>query len=106
MCADNRKVSGPFLTYNVCLPLSNDKLLLTIFLLFVRYFPSYISNTSIVSINFRANLNVQNAGNGIFGLHNFLGEYVPTRVAFGHFYPSLISNDNWSIFLNLFQVQV
>jgi hypothetical protein len=29
------------------------------------FFPSFISNTTIVSINFRANLDAQNAGNGI-----------------------------------------
>jgi hypothetical protein len=45
-------------------PLSNDKLLLIIILL-CAFFPSFISNTSIVSINFRANLDAQNAGNGI-----------------------------------------
>jgi hypothetical protein len=32
---------------------------------FCAFFPSFISNTSIVSINFRANLDAQNAGNGI-----------------------------------------
>ena len=31
----------------------------------MRFFPSFISNTSIVSINFGANLDAQNAGNGI-----------------------------------------
>ena len=34
----------------------------------MRFFPSFISNTSIVSINFRANLDAQNAGNCISGL--------------------------------------
>jgi hypothetical protein len=48
--------------------LSNDKLLLIFFYFFVRFFPSFISNASIVSINFRANLDAQNAGNGISGL--------------------------------------
>jgi hypothetical protein len=33
----------------------------------VQFFPSFISNTSIVSINFGANLDAQNAGNGISG---------------------------------------
>jgi hypothetical protein len=50
------------------------------FFIFCAFFPSLISNTSILSINFRANLNAQNAGNGISGLHNFtnfLGEYAP-----------------------------
>jgi hypothetical protein len=40
------------------------------------HFPSFISNTSIFSINFGANLNVQNAGNGISVLQiskHFLG---------------------------------
>jgi hypothetical protein len=32
---------------------------------FCAFFPSFISNTTIVSINFRANLGAQNAGNGI-----------------------------------------
>ena len=32
------------------------------------FFPSFIPITSIVSINFRANLDAQNAGNGISGL--------------------------------------
>jgi E3 ubiquitin-protein ligase DOA10 len=42
--------------------------MVNIFLLFVYLFPSFISNTSIVSIHFRANLDAQNAGNGISGL--------------------------------------
>ena len=48
------------------------------FIFFCAFFPSFISNTSILSITFRANLNAQNAGNGISGLQNFtnfLGEY-------------------------------
>ena len=32
---------------------------------FCAFFPSFISNTCIVSINFGANLDAQNAGNGI-----------------------------------------
>ena len=40
---------------------------------FLSFFPLFISNTSIVRINFRANLDAQNAGNDIF--KNFLGEY-------------------------------
>ena len=52
----------------IFLPLSNDKLLLIIFY-FLCVFPSFISNTSILIINFRANLNAQNAGN--------VGEYAP-----------------------------
>jgi hypothetical protein len=42
--------------------------MVNIFFLFVRFFPSFISNTSIVSINFRADLDAQNAGNCISGL--------------------------------------
>jgi hypothetical protein len=38
------------------------------FLLFVRFFPLFISNTSFVSINFGANLDAQNAGNYISGI--------------------------------------
>jgi hypothetical protein len=38
---------------------------LIFFLTFCAFFPSFISNTSIVSINFGANLDAQNAGNGI-----------------------------------------
>jgi hypothetical protein len=46
--------------------ISNDKLRLIFFFTFCAFFPSFISNTSIVSINFRANLDAQNAGiNGI-----------------------------------------
>jgi hypothetical protein len=36
-----------------------------IFLTFCAFFPSFISNTSIVSIHFGENLDAQNAGNGI-----------------------------------------
>jgi hypothetical protein len=39
--------------------------MVNIFLTFCAFFPSFISNTSIVSINFGANLDAQNAGNGI-----------------------------------------
>ena len=35
---------------------------------FVQFFPSFISNTSIVSISFRAYLDAQNAGNCIYGV--------------------------------------
>jgi hypothetical protein len=45
--------------------ISNDKLRLIFFFTFCAFFPSFISNTTIVSINFRANLGAQNAGNGI-----------------------------------------
>jgi hypothetical protein len=60
------------------------------------FFPSFIPITSIVSINYKANLDAQNAGNGISVQQNFknvLREYAPTHVAFGHCYPPLISND-------------
>ena len=43
----------------------NDKLQLIFFFTFCAFFPSFISNTSIVSINFSANLDAQNVGNGI-----------------------------------------
>ena len=42
--------------------ISNDKLWL---ISFCAFFPSFISITSIVSINFGATLDAQNAGNGI-----------------------------------------
>ena len=45
--------------------ISNDKLRLIFFFTFCAFFPSFISNTSIASINFRANSDAQNAGNGI-----------------------------------------
>jgi hypothetical protein len=38
------------------------------FFTFCAFFPLFISNTSIVSINFGANLNAQNAGNDISGI--------------------------------------
>ena len=47
--------------------ISNDKLRLIFSFTFCAFFHSFISNTTIVRINFRANLNAQNAyaGNGI-----------------------------------------
>jgi hypothetical protein len=39
--------------------------MVNIFLTFCWFFPSFISNTSIVSIHFGVNLVAQNAGNGI-----------------------------------------
>ena len=42
--------------------ISNDKLWL---ITFCAFFRSFISNTSIVRINFGENLDAQNAGNGI-----------------------------------------
>jgi hypothetical protein len=83
--------------------ISNDKLQLIFFFTFCAFFPSFNSNTSIVSINFRANLDAQNAGNDISGIQNqkFSGEFSPrlppfmrgilgTHVAFSHCYPPLI----------------
>jgi hypothetical protein len=54
-------------TRDHCYPplISNDKLWLIFFFTFFAFFPSFISNTSIFSINFGANLDAQNAGNGI-----------------------------------------
>jgi hypothetical protein len=43
------------------------------FLNFLCVFPLFISNTSIVSINFGANLDAQNAGNDISGIQKFCG---------------------------------
>jgi hypothetical protein len=80
--------------------ISNDKLWL---ITFCGLFPSFISNTSIVSINFGANLDAQNAGNGIPVLQiskifwgsthpdpPFMRGMLATHVTFGHFYPPLI----------------
>jgi predicted transcriptional regulator len=61
--------------------ISHDKLWLIFFYCFVRFFPFFISNTSIVCINFGANLDAQNAGKCISGLQIstfFLGEYAPS----------------------------
>ena len=69
---------------------------------FCAFFPLFISNTSIVSINFGANLDAQNAGKDISGIQiskNFWGSTPPdlplpfmrgilvTHVAFSHCYP-------------------
>ena len=57
--------------------ISNDKLWL---ITFFGLFPSFISNTSIVSIIFGANLDDKNAGNGISVLQIskiFLGSMAP-----------------------------
>jgi hypothetical protein len=75
-------------TRDHCYPLliSNDKLWLIFFnFYFVRFFFFYFKYKYIVSINFRANLNVQNAGNCI-SVRGMLA----TRVAFSHCYPPLI----------------
>jgi hypothetical protein len=39
------------------------------YFIFCAFFPLFISNTSIVSINFGANLDAQNAGKDISGIH-------------------------------------
>ena len=62
--------------------ISNDKLWLIFFLTFCAFFHSFISNTTIVSRNFGANLDAQNAGNAISVLQIskiFLGEYTPRQ---------------------------
>ena len=61
--------------------ISNDKLRLIFSFTFCAFFP-FISNTSIVSRNFGANLDAQNAGNAISVLQIskiFLGEYTPRQ---------------------------
>jgi hypothetical protein len=72
---------------------------------FCAFFPLFISNTSIVSINFGANLDAQNAGKDISGIQKFSkiqtfsGGVLPqtspshscvvywSHVAFSHCYP-------------------
>ena len=66
-----QKFSGEYapthVAFSHCYPplINNDKLRLIFFFTFCAFFPSFISNTSIVNTNFRANLDAQNAGNGI-----------------------------------------
>ena len=82
---------------------SNDKCWLFFFFTFCAFFPLSISNTSIVSINFGANLDAQNAGNDISGIPiskifwgstpqdpppPFMGGILATH--FSHCYPPLI----------------
>jgi hypothetical protein len=53
------------------------------FLTFCAFLPLFISNTSIVRINFGANLDAQNAGNDISGIEIskiFWGRTTPDRV--------------------------
>jgi hypothetical protein len=77
--------------------------MVNIFLTFCAFFPSFISNTSIVSINFGANLDAQNAENGIPVLQiskilwgstppdpPFMRDMLATHVTFSHCYPPLI----------------
>jgi hypothetical protein len=83
-------------------PISNDKLRLIFFFTFCAFFPLFISNTSIVTINFGANLDAQNAGNDISGIQiskifwgstrpdpPFMRGILATHVAFSHCYPNL-----------------
>ena len=74
-------------------------MIINILFYFLCVFSFLISNTSIVSINFRANLDAMNAGNGISVLQ--MSKVHPhTR---DHCYPPLISNDKlWLIFFLTF----
>ena len=96
--------------------ISNDKLRLIFSFTFCAFFHSFISNTTIVSINFRANLDAQNGRQEMafpcFKFQKFSGGVcLHTR---DHCYPPLISNDKlWLIFFLtfcafflLFQIQV
>jgi hypothetical protein len=78
-------------------------MMVNFFLTFCAFLPLFISNTSIVKINFGANLDAQNAGNDISGIQIskiFWGSTAPdppfmrgilaTHVAFSHCYPPLI----------------
>jgi hypothetical protein len=58
------------MAFGHCYPrlISNDKLWIIFFFTFCAFFPSLISNTSIGSINFRANLDAHNAVNCSSGL--------------------------------------
>jgi hypothetical protein len=66
-----QKISGDYAPTHVAFShwypplISNDKLRLIFFITLCAFFPSFISNTSIVSKHFRAKLDAQNAGNGI-----------------------------------------
>ena len=77
--------------------------MVNIFLTFCWFFPSFISNTSIVSIHFGANLVAQNAGNGISVLqiskisdppppppHSCVHGMLVTHVAFSYCYLPVI----------------
>jgi hypothetical protein len=57
--------------------ISNDQLWLIFFFTFCAFFPSFISNTSMVRINCRANLDLrmQEMAFPCFKFQNFLGEY-------------------------------
>jgi hypothetical protein len=61
------------------------------FFTFCAFFPLFFSNTSIVSINFGANLDAQNAGNDISGIQiSIMRGILATHVAFSNCYPPLI----------------
>ena len=80
--------------------ISNDKLRLIFSFTFCAFFHYFISNTTIVSINFRANLDAKKAGNGIslLQISKFFLETVCPHTR-DHCYPPLISNDKlWLIF--------
>jgi hypothetical protein len=83
--------------------ISNDKLWLIFFFTFCAFFSFFYLKYKMVSINFRAKLGSQNAGNGISVLQisKCSGEYTPdpppfmrgilaTHVAFSYCYPPLI----------------
>ena len=82
--------------------ISNDKLWL-MFFFFVHFFPSFISNTSMVSINFRANLDLRMQEMAFpWGIHPqtppFMRGILATHVAFSHcFQPCLNCRYNISI---------
>jgi hypothetical protein len=68
-------------------------MMVNFFLNFCAFFLLFISNTSIVRINFGANLDAQNAGNDISGIQIskiFMRGILATHVAFSHCYPPLI----------------
>jgi hypothetical protein len=75
-------------------------MMVNFFLTFCAFLPLFISNTSIVRINFGANLDVQNAVNDISGIQiskifwgstspdpPFMRAILATHVAFSHCYP-------------------
>jgi hypothetical protein len=78
-------------------------MMVNFFLTFCAFLPLFISNTSIVRINFEANLDAQNAGNDISGIQiskifwgstpldpPFMRGILATHVAFSHCYTPLI----------------
>ena len=79
---------------------------------FCAFFLLFISNTSIVRINFGANLDAQNAGNDISGIQiskmfwgstppdppRFMRGILATHVAFSHCYPPIYYLTERSLF--------